>query len=355
MKELILVGGGHAHIQVLHALQFSEHQVTLISDVPLAPYSGMLPGHLAGNFTEEELLFDLKKICARFKYYFIQETVLKVDAEKQLVTLSGGKTIRFDICSLNVGILPRTIPPEAESPHVIYVKPISNFLEKWRSSLQDIGDEGKILVVGGGAAAFELAVACGTRFPSRVTLITGEQGLTLPRGANKQGRRALQNLGVELIEGQKVDKIEDGKLWQGSTMRSFAVTLIAITARPTELIGKSGLPKSSEGHVLVDDFLRVKGSSVMFAAGDCAHFLTRDLPKAGVYAVRQGPVLAQNILSALKDSRNLKRYVPQKTTLSLLITGQEEALFCWRGLAIRGRTPWILKRWIDRRFMRKFS
>jgi len=354
-KRLVLVGGGHAHVQVLHAMQSTEADITLVSDVAFAPYSGMLPGHLAGSYEERDLVFDLAAICARRGHRFIQRAVVAVDADARCLTLSDGARLVFDVCSLNVGIVPKTIGSPAPVPNVIYVKPISNFLAQWRAATAVLSAHGRIVVVGGGAAAFELAIACGIRFPGRVSLVTGENGLTLPRGATVLARRALKDLAVELAEGQRVEGIDEGVLQLSRSTKSFALALVAITARPSELVTQSPLPKSGDGHVIVDDFLRVQGSSVVFAAGDCAHFGSLGLPKAGVYAVRQGPILAHNLRLALEGGGELERYVPQKTILSILLSGHDEAIFCWRGFALRSRWAARVKHWIDRRFMRRFS
>lgn len=354
-RRLLLVGGGHAHVQVLHALRAPEVDLTLVSDVAFAPYSGMLPGHLAGLYEERDLVFDLAAICARRGHRFIHQAATGIDPAARSLTLADGTRLEYDVCSLNVGIVPQTIAPRATVPNVIYVKPISNFLAQWRVATARLPAQGRVVVVGGGAAAFELAIACGVRFPGRVSLVTGAQGLTLPDGAAAAARRALRELAVDLIEGQRVERIEDGMVHFAHSSRSFGLALVAITARPGDLVEQSVLPKGPGGHVVVDEYLRVQGSSTLFAAGDCAHFAAHVLPKAGVYAVRQGPVLAHNLLSALAGGSALERYVPQKTTLSILLTGRDDALLCWRGFALRSRWSAWLKDWIDRRFMRKFA
>ena len=354
-KELVLVGGGHAHVQVLHALKDSGLKITLISDVAFAPYSCMLPGCLAGTHQEQELVFDLAQLCQRFGYRFIHEGVASVDGDDRFLTLKDGCKISFDVCSLNVGILPREIEAKRLQSSVIYVKPISTFLEKWKEQFEYLTLESRVVVIGGGAAAFELAIACGLRFPGRVTLVAGEKGLTLPKGALLSARQALADLEINLSEGQRVEAIEEKSLRLSHLAMPFDLALIAITARPSEVVVQSDVLKSGEGHVVVDEYLRVKNASHVFAAGDCVHFGPKGLPKAGVYAVRQGPILARNLLSTLEGKKELKPYVPQKNILALLICGKEEALFCWRGVVLRGRWVWLLKKYIDQRFMRKFS
>lgn len=355
VKRLVLVGGGHAHIQVLHALSSTDAELTLVSDVAFAPYSGMLPGYLAGKYEERELVFDLAAICARRGHRFIQCAATGIDPLARSLSLADGAQLDYDVCSLNVGIVPQTIASSAPRFNVIYVKPISNFLAQWHLATARIPPQGRVVVVGGGAAAFELAIACGVRFAGRVSLITGAQGLTLAQGAESAARRALRELAVELIEGHRVERIEEGSVHFAHSSLSFALALVAITARAGDLVEHSDLPKGAGGHVTVDEYLRVQGSETLFAAGDCTHFAAHALAKAGVYAVRQGPILAHNLMSALSGESELERYVPQKTALSILITGRHDALICWRGLVLRSRWAAWLKDWIDRRFMRRFA
>lgn len=353
-KKLILIGGGHAHVQVLHALGRANVSLTLVSDVTHSPYSGMLPGHLTGTCLEQDLVFDLKAICDRYGHRFFARAVAAIDHSEKSLVLSDGQVLSYDICSLNVGILPQPIFG-GSTANVISVKPISNFLSQWREVTRELPTTGSIIVVGGGAAAFELAIACGIRFPGRVSLVTGERGLTLPRGSTQLARCALKELDVELLEGQRVEKIEQGNLLLSRATKSFVLTIVATTARSTELVQHSLLPKGFDGHVVIDDFLRVRGTIDLFAVGDCAHFEAQILPKAGVYAVRQGPILAHNLMSSLLDRHDFKKFVPQKNILSILISGSNEAILCWCGFALRTTWAASLKRWIDLKFMQKFS
>lgn len=353
-KTLVLIGGGHAHLQVLHALAGTQVRLILISDVLFVPYSGMLPGFISGDYEEQELVFDLANICQRYNYVFIHQAVASIEASKKQVRLSDGTVIDFDFCSLNVGIVPQPIGVVSTNETVIYVKPISEFLEKWRR-VSGAFSMKRVVVVGGGAAAFELAVACAVKVSRDVTLILGERGFSLPDGAEIPVRDALAELDVKIVEGERVSKIKETGIITADQKLPFDLCLIATTAQAPAIITNSSLPLSPSGYIQTDEYLRVVGHSNVFAAGDCITFSDESLAKAGVFAVRQGPVLAVNLLRVIRGESNLKKYRPQKNYLSILVSGERMAILCWRGFVLRSRFCWWLKRLIDKKFMRRFA
>lgn len=353
-KTLVLIGCGHAHLQVLHALAGTPVRIILISDVLFAPYSGMLPGFLSGDYQEQELVFDLANICQRYNYQFIHQAVASIESSKNQVRLSDGTDVDYDLCSLNVGIVPHPIEIVSTNKTVIYVKPISEFLEKWRR-VSGAFSHKKVMVVGGGAAAFELAVACAVKVSRDVTLIIGERGLTLPDGSETPARQALAELDVKIVQGERVSTINETGIIIADQKLPFDLCLIATTAEAPAIISNSSLPLSPSGYVRTDEYLRVVGHSNVFAAGDCITFSGESLAKAGVFAVRQGPVLAVNLLRAIRGESNFKKYRPQKNFLSILVSGERIAILCWRGFVLRGRFSWWLKRLIDKKFMRRFA
>lgn len=354
-KTLVLIGCGHANIQVLHAISGFDVKVVLISDVEFSPYSGMLPGYLAGDYREDELVFGLESICKRFNYQLIHQVVQSVDPIKNEIFLSDGQIIKFDLCSINVGILPAPIGGFDDNTNVIYVKPISRFLTKWKSATSSPEMNRNVVVIGGGAAAFELAVACSLTLSKNVTMIAGSPQLTLPIGAHHRARLSLIKRGIQLIEGSRVTKITNNKIILLNREQPFDLCLVATSASPPPILSKSDLPLDSRGYLLTDERLCVEGFSHIFAAGDCISFAGEVLPKSGVYAVRQGTVLAHNILCKLKNKKRLKKYRPQKSVLSILVSGKQEAILCWKGFAIEGHWAWRLKRFIDKKFMQRFS
>lgn len=359
-KRVVLIGGGHANIQVLHGLadwKRSLFDLTLISDSQQAPYSGMIPSYLAGEYDTAQLQFDLKKICERYGFQFLQGSVTSLNAASQTISLDSGHETQYDLASLNVGIQPVTLP-SLHPENMILIKPISGLIKKW-ASLIHLAKNSNLNVVGGGAGAFEIAVACAVRFQKeshQIQLITGQQGLlpTLNPIAQKLARATLKKLNIRVFEGSRVRQLQDQtlRLENGASISS-TVSLIATTAGAPAWFKTTDLPLNREGFVQVQSNLLVKGQSQLFAAGDCCEFLSEHLPKAGVYAVRQGPILIENLKAQILGLP-LKAYQPQKDFLMILITGKKRALACKGSWAFEGRLPWLLKNWIDLRFMNRF-
>lgn len=361
-QKLVLIGAGHANIQVLHGLaqvDRSLFDLVLISDVLNAPYSGMLPSYLVGDFEYSELHFDLKKICDRLGFQFIFDRVKTIDSHARMIKLASGSQVSYDLAAINVGIQPQSIHL-SEDKSVLLVKPISKLIEKWKT-LDQLIDHSIISVVGGGAGAFEIAVACSRRFKKKsikVQLVTGDQGLLPSLNIKVQGlaRKALKKMEIQLIEGSRVQEHLEGALrLQNGKVIPTTVCLVATSAKAPEWFKVSGLPISAQGFVKVQGDLLVEGHQTLFAAGDCCEFMNQSLPKAGVFAVRQGPILLENIKSLLQGQIKLQTYEPQKDFLTILISGPRTAIASKGAWAFEGRLAWVLKNWIDRKFMKRFG
>ena len=359
-QKLVLIGAGHANIQVLHGLSQLDRslfELILISDVLKAPYSGMIPSYLAGDYQHSELHFDLKKICDRFGFQFLHEQVIAIDSKSQVIRLQSGSLIHYDLASLNVGIQPQSITSQ-EQKSVLLVKPISGLIEKWKS-LEHLEESSIISVVGGGAGAFEIAVAGRRRFNGiKVQLITGDDGLLPSLNAKAQllAKASLNNLNIQLFEGSRVQEHLDGalKLKNGKLIPT-TISLLATSAKAPDWFKTSGLPTNSAGFVQVQSDLLVKGSKNLFAAGDCCEFTNHTLPKAGVFAVRQGPIILENMKSLVQKESSLQNYQPQKNFLTILVSGNKTAIASRGSWAFEGRMAWVLKNWIDRKFMKRFK
>lgn len=367
-KEVLLLGGGHSNLQVLHQLARidpSLFNLTLISDVLCAPYSGMIPSYLAGVYSEAELHFDLQKICDRFSFKFIEDKVTFIDSLRNQIHTATGKIIGYDICSINLGILPTLIPAtQGPQKDIIYLKPISKLIERWKQTSQLAGASANGLsftVIGGGAGAFEVAIACRRKFRSldnKIRMIAGKGGL-LPeynRTAQKYARQSLKDLNIDLLEGVRVEHIESTSLLLDDTRHlDKQICFVGTSAQAPEVFRHSGLPVSKDGFVTVDENLLVSGLKNIFAAGDCCFFLPRPLPKAGVFAVRQGPVLAANITALILNQSALTKYFPQSPFLTILVSGDNKAIAAYKNFVFQGRWAWRLKDYIDRKFMKRFQ
>lgn len=359
-QKLVLIGAGHANIQVLHGLSRLERtrfDLILISDVLNAPYSGMIPSYLAGDYHHSELHFDLKKICDRFGFQFVHDQVIAIDSKSQIIRLQSGPPISYDLASINVGIQPQSITSQ-EQKSVLLVKPISCLIEKWKS-LERLAESSIISVVGGGAGAFEIAVACRRRFNGiKVQLVTGDDGLlpSLNLKARALAKASLNKLNIQLFEGSRVQEHLEGALrLKSGKLIPTTVSLLATSAQAPEWFKTSGLPTNSAGFVQVQSDLLVQGSKNLFAAGDCCEFTNHTLPKAGVFAVRQGPILLENMKSLIQKKYRLQSYQPQKNFLTLLVSGNKTAIASKGSWAFECQMAWVLKNWIDRKFMKRFK
>ncbi len=337
-------------------------EVILVSNVMETPYSGMLPGRLAGLYDDSEMHFNLLNLAAQSGVGFIQDAAVGVDLAKRQVRLREHPPLAYDILSLNVGITP-VLPDGAEgNPRVFAVKPISRLLEKWRDlNAQNEADEPWV-VVGAGAAGFELAVACALSARSsgvRRKIIILEAGDQILPGHGERARAkamgALARLGIELKLNSRVTRVE-GQVarLESSQQVEFGHLLVTTGAAAPEWFQSTGL-KLSNGFLRVDDTLRCEGQPRIFAAGDCIEFASRPLPKSGVYAVREGPVLTENIRRTAVGRKDLIRYRPQRKTLALLLSGDRRAILSYGKVAGEGAWVWRLKDRIDRRFMERFG
>lgn len=327
----------------------------------MSPYSGMIPSFIAGIYEASDLQFDLKKICQRFDFQFVESQLILICAEKNQVQLSNQAFIDYDICSVNTGIESNPIRTKTKNDeNLIYLKPISKLIEKWnRIKNKTATKPTDIKIIGGGAAAFEIAIACRKHFKSitnEITLITGMNGLLHDQSARakKLAKESLSANRIKLIENLRVELITDQQMvLSDGTNLLKDICFIGTTAAVNPLFKNSGLPVSETGFVRVDKNLLVEGTKNIFAAGDCCHFSAKPLQKAGVYAVRQGPIIYQNIISIL-EKKSLTRYKPQTEFLKILVSGDQEAIAIYGKFAFKGFLAWKLKNYIDLNFMKRF-
>jgi pyridine nucleotide-disulfide oxidoreductase family protein len=373
-KRLVLLGGGHAHVLVLQA--FAERpepglDLVVISKDIQTPYSGMLPGHVAGLYGRAEMHIDLARLAARAGAQLITDEATGFDRVGRRVLLRTGEPVPYGILSIDIGITPDLAAIPGAREHAIAVKPIGDFLAKWDRLQGDVlAPRGprRIAIVGAGAAGLCLAFAVTTALRTgltrqgidpaslSVTLIGAAAAPELNGGMRRAVISALERHGIPLIAGQQATAIEGRGILLASGRRIPAeVVLIATEAAPPIALRGGAFPQDERGFIAVRPTLQALDDDDVFAAGDCATMLAHPRPKAGVFAVRQGPHLAANLRRRLRHEP-LKEMVPQKQHLVLLSTADRRAI-AGRGhwLAFEGRWAWWLKDWIDRRFMRRFN
>ena len=364
-KHLVFVGGGHAHLTALISLRDTVragHRVTLIGPSPHHYYSGMGPGLLSGIYRPAEARFHVKKMAEDRGATFIEERVVLVDPVRRTLVLGSGAGIRYDVVSFNTG---SEVPMDVLHPsgdNVFPVKPIENLLAARRRILKaDLGKRLRVVVVGGGTAAVEMAANLGhlARETGRIggiTLVSRSNVLCdFPEKAREQARGALARWGVEPIEGVAAESIADGvvRLENGANLEGDMV-FAAIGIRPSPLFRDSGLPTGEDGGLLVNDCLQCVDCPELFGGGDCISLAGSPLARVGVYAVRQNHLLHRNLLAFL-GGRPLRRFDPGGGYLLILNLGDRRGLFRRNEIVWSGRLAFRLKDYLDRRFMGKFQ
>jgi selenide,water dikinase len=358
-RDLVLLGGGHAHALVLRRLAMDPlpgARVTLIDPAPVAAYTGMLPGFVAGHYRREEIMVDLARLCARAGVRRIADRATGLDLAAREVLLASGGRIGFDLLSVDVGAgsAPRDLP--GFDAHGLAVKPFGSFATRWEAFVATAAPADRVAVLGGGAGGVEIALAAAHRLgPGRVTLV--ERGphpaAALPPRARARLVRALAEAGVDLRCGQApVAVTADHVALADGTRVAAALVLGVAGVRAPDWLAATGL-ETGNGYLRVDGHLRCSDPAV-FAAGDCAHLTDSPRPKAGVYAVRAAPVLAANLRAALSGAA-LRRFRPQRDHLKLIALGPRAALAEKAGLVLAAPALWRLKDRIDRRFLDRLN
>lgn len=371
-RDLVLVGGGHAHVQVLRRFMMKPVEgvrLTVVLDRYEAVYSGMVPGLVAADYTPDQLTIDVLPLARRAGARCILAAATRIDPDARRIELSGRPAIAYDVASLDVGSSVRDLDVSGVREHAVATRPIGQFVRDIEDRLAACAPSERVhaLVVGGGAAGVELALCLdarmrGERRTGRVTLVASSESL-LPGAQAHLARRVEAEAaarGLEIHLGHRVASVDadavvveapDGTL---SRLPSN-LTLWATGAAPVAMIGASKLPLTPEGFVRVDRHLEVPGCPDLFAVGDCAvPDAAPWIPRAGVYAVRQGPVLDANLRARLAG-RPPRPYRPQRDFLALLNLGGRRAIGGKWGLGADGKAVFWLKDWIDQRFMKRFQ
>ncbi|MSP50672.1 MAG: selenide, water dikinase SelD [Alphaproteobacteria bacterium] len=359
VRDLVLVGGGHAHVHVLKSFGMQPIpgvRLSLVAREIETPYSGMLPGYVAGHYSLDECHIDLAPLARFARARLISAEAIGLDRDRRQVSLAGRPGLRFDVVSLNVGATPSlSVPGAAE--HAIPVKPIHRFAPRWealRARVEASPRPVAIKVVGGGAGGVELALAIRHRLGDQATVELVTRGRLLAGHAARAAvllRRALAERDVACREEAEVAAVEPRTLVLADGERLAADEVLWVTeAAAPAWLATTGLRLDRQGFLAIADTLCSVDDAKVFAAGDAAAMLAHARPKAGVFAVRQGPPLAENLRRAL-SGRRLKPFAPQRAFLSLIGTGDRRAVASRGALALEGAWLWRLKETIDRRWM----
>jgi selenide,water dikinase len=368
LKDLVLVGGGHAHVHVLKSFGMKPMpgvRLTLIGRDVETPYSGMIPGFVAGHYTFDECHIDLARLAAWTGARLIHAEAVGIDRVNRQVLLRDRPPLSYDIVSIDIGSSPsvQTIPGAAE--HATPVKPIAELSRRWLDFIERVKDRRgplRIAVIGGGAGGVELSLAIDHRLREvahqaeiSVTLATKGEILGGQAVAARRKMRAIfARRGVCLLENAATTRIEAGTVHLETGEHLSVDDVFVVTeASAAKWFAGTGLALDPRGFIAVEPTLRSTTDEQVFAVGDCATVTAHPRPKAGVFAVRQGPPLADNLRRVLLGQA-LQPFTPQSRYLSILGTGDGHAVATRGSWAIEGAWVWRWKDHIDRKWMRMY-
>jgi selenide, water dikinase len=375
VKDVVLVGAGHSNVAVLRTFgmrPLAGVRLTLISRQVHTPYSGMLPGLIAGHYGFDDAHIDTGPLTRFAAARLYQDEVVDLDLAGSRVICRDRPPVRYDVLSLNIGSTPNTATVPGASEHAIPVKPIDGFLDRFEALMARVlarKGHTRLGFVGAGAGGVELLLSVERRLRGAVTAAGLDAGglsfvlisdvpdilPSFPANFRNRLRAILAARAIKVITGAAVTAVDVGRVvLAGREPVEVDEILWTTKAAPASWLARAGLPVNASGFLRVEDTLRVVGCADVFAAGDTIEFAPRELPKSGVYAVRAGPVLADNIRRRL-TGKPMRAFRPQRDALYLVSTGEREAIGTRNGLAFQGAWVWRWKDWIDRRFMRKFS
>ncbi|MCM1981329.1 selenide, water dikinase SelD [Lyngbya confervoides] len=375
--DLLLLGGGHSHAIALREFAMRPLpgvRITLVNERSLTPYSGMFPGHLAGFYSYEACHIDLRRLMTAVQGQFIVDRAVQVDPQRQQVHCEHHPPLRYDWLSIDTGSIPKLPNIPGADQFGIPIKPWHQFLERWQRWISDLSeqcpDRLSIAIVGGGAGGVETALNIQTQLQQilhaspnllpRVEIHILHRGMQVLSHHNAWVRHHCEDLlrrrGIQVHPNESVQALHRQELTCASGLRLNFDQLLWVTgAAPPDWLQASGLTTPGYDFIPVDNRLRSLHYSNIFAAGDVATLVQHPRPKAGVFAVRQGKPLAENLRRALAGQR-LRPYRPQRNFLSLIGTGQRRAIASWGNwpLGLEAGWLWRWKDYIDRKFMDQF-
>jgi selenide, water dikinase len=368
-KRLVLAGGGHSHLFVLEAFAqtpLPDLEIVLVNRTLHAPYSGMLPGLVAGLYDFDECHIHLESLTQRCNVQFRQTSVVSADLAQRQLKLEDSTTLDYDLLSINTGSTPPLNDTPGAKENVLAIKPIEDFLLGWdamRAALTQRAKPMRVALVGGGAGSVELALAMqyalrtDARHNLTFEIICDTPDILMTHNAyvRRKFQQILSQRNIGIRANARVVAIEDHQLiFQRGDKMAYDFIVWVTGAEPAAWPRAAGLATDARGFIQINSAMQSTSHPDIFAAGDCASYPEHPRPKSGVYAVRQGPPLARNLHRALNDAP-LEAYTPQQRALALISSGDPYAVASWGSLGFAGKWVWRWKDKIDRRFVERFS
>jgi pyridine nucleotide-disulfide oxidoreductase family protein len=361
MKNLVLLGGGHAHLHVLHQwarTPIAGLNVTLVSPFERQIYSGMVPGWLAGHYQLDDCSIALSPLASRANMRFLVTSATAIDVAAKEVRTAGGETLHYDWLSVDTGsVMNRDAIPGARE-HALFVRPMEHFV-RLSDSLVGLAESRilAVVVIGGGAAGVELALALQHRLQDqvRVSLVTGGTPPlpSHPPSVQTRAMAVLRAARITVLQERCVEIASNQVVLANGARLACDAPLAAWGSSAPPWLSDSGLALDEAGFIQTQSTLQSISHPDVFAVGDVASRVDAQHPKSGVYAVRSGPPLFKN-LQRSAQGQPLLPHQPQTKSLNLLACGDRYALASWGNWSTQGAWVWHWKDWIDRRFVRQF-
>lgn len=370
--DLLLLGAGHAHLHVLEKLarlpaaQRARWQVTLVAPHPVAFYSNMLPGLVAGHYQPDECAIGLHRLIEASGVRYLPARAMHIDANARTVqvygTASGQAELAYRLLSINTGGVMDRGRLEASIPgvtaHGHFLRPMESFVAEWQRLQEEVGAEARhIAVLGGGAGGVEMALALRHRLPNcTVQLVTGGGAPLADHSAGLQRRAtaALARHGVTVWRLACTGLGADSLRLSDDSTHPCDLALLAVGIQAPRWLARSGLTLDGHGFLAVNDYQQSLGHPEVFAAGDVCTRVDGTLPRSGVQATLAGPPLASNLLAALND-KPMSRHVPPPHTRHLVALGGQRAVVGWGRWYWEAEQVWRWKDRQDRAFVARFS
>ena len=365
LGELVLLGGGHAQVAVLRQFAMAPLpglRLTLVTPDVRTPYSGMLPGYVEGIWSDRDLHIDLARLAQMANARLILDRATGIDADAGRLHFAARPSLAYDMLSINIGGQPDSDAIVGARANAIPVKPISQFQQQLDRLLAGPPPQ-KLAIIGGGAAGGELALSLSRRWLTEygqrpeMALFSRSPRL-LPQMSDAAATRlaaCLRAVGCDLHLGQSVTRITKKSLTLADNSRhEFDACFLVSAVAPGALIAGSGLATDDRGFIAVSPTLQSRSHPAVFASGDIASLSPEARPKAGVFAVRAGPILAHNLRQYALGGR-LRSWRPQRQYLALIGTADGGAIAVRGKHASKSRLWLYLKHWIDRRWMAKYT
>jgi pyridine nucleotide-disulfide oxidoreductase family protein len=370
-KSIVLLGVGHTNAHVVH--EWASNPIpgctlTCISKFPNSTYSGMLPATLGRQFNEDEMRIDLQVLADRAGAQLILDDTCGLDLAAGEVLFSNHPRLPFDALSIGVGSMPLGWQEHASSPLLVPVKPMQTFLQRLSDRFQKVAADNvapiRVAIVGGGVASVEIAFCLHERLAmdsrhrdTTIEIFTSSHQVA--DGMRDRSVRHIEKLlelrGIAIHTGQRVREVGETEIVLENGDRHSADCVIWATgAAAPPVLSMLGLETDSRGFIATSGTLQSLTDPRIFAVGDSGTVIQTPAPKAGVYAVRQCPILWHN-LQALISGAPMRDFKPQSDFLKLLNTGDGKAILEYHFLTVHASWCWKLKTWIDKRFVREFQ